>query len=80
MKLAFRGDRPARGRVFITCITDERILIALDGRAHPDSDFTSYRNIFVPTICGYCRAKSGFNAGIRRDFVVSDRMLERSAL
>lgn len=79
IKMALGGTGPARGRLFIICISKEHMLIALDGRPHPDPDFSTYTNIFVPTICGNCAYGPKSRKGTASTMEISENILERSA-
>ena len=79
ISLAFGGKGSTRSRLFVTCITQEQVLIILDGQRHSNPETETYTNVFVPTICGKCCGIPGSRIGTRGDFEVSDKILRRTA-
>lgn len=74
----FGGDGATRGRLFVTCIWQERVLIVLDSRKHPDTEFKTYTDVFIPTICAECGGCAGIHRGAKSGFEISDKILQRS--
>lgn len=77
-KLAFGGSGPARGRLFITCLTREEMLIITDPRPLPTLTNGYYIDMFIPTICGGCSGAPGSARGSRGNFELSEGFIEGS--
>lgn len=78
VKLVFGGSGPPRGRLFITCITKEEILIVTDRRPHPRLSPPIYTNVFVPTICGDCVGLPGSQRGAAGNFELGEGFIHKS--
>lgn len=78
VKLVFGGDGPLRGRLFITCITREEILIITDRRPHPRLSPPIYTNVVVPTICGDCVGLPGGQRGAAGNLELGEGFIHKS--
>lgn len=51
---AFGMDGHTRGRLFVTCVTKEEILVITDPRPQKNGDYPNWLNVYIPTVCGNC--------------------------
>ena len=78
IRKVFGGDSGVRGRLFITCVRGEHMLVVTDPRETPDTDFPMQTNVYVPTVCKSCAGNNGGVSGIGSRFELSDRIIRRS--
>jgi len=75
---AFGTDSQTRGKLFVTCVTKEEILVITDPRPHHNEEFTLWLNVYIPTVCGNCMGDPGSMRGAGGDFQLSDNMIRKS--
>jgi hypothetical protein len=54
----FSGLGSTLGRIFLSCVTGEHILMITDTRKNPKSGEPVYDNLFIPVVCGQCESVS----------------------
>ena len=55
----FGWDSYVRGRLFLCCISGGEMMVLTDDRKGRGSEERIYRNVFVPTVCGWCEKDEG---------------------
>lgn len=75
VKQVFGGSGPGRGRLFITCLTREEMLVITDARPFPIAIDGYYIDVFLPTICGGCIGAPGSARGSQGNFELHESFI-----
>ncbi|KAF4546945.1 Hypothetical protein D9617_90g064650 [Elsinoe fawcettii] len=77
-KLAFGQKGGQRGRIFVTCLTKEEVLVITDNRPTVFCAPPIYCNFLVPTICGKCVGSPGSEVGAAGKLELSNGFIQKS--